>query len=495
MSPFLFWTIVWVGSRRYSKGRKTADFLAAHISEVALAALSARSTILQTLQGLLVLCTWPVPVTTMRNDLSYFLSGAALNLAMEIGLHAYGNGQDFSRVKLQHDDKQTAFRSSLWLHCSITCQRSDDIECHEKNLLTSCSRSIAEGLPPLTVFHFPNDDCESELMTRAASPEIRFRQQIQDIQSSAMTTMIRNGLTLHSTGQADLLSSLIEIMDTRVLEFKHPSQSLLNVLYVSCARLHIQSLYFFHAPDRPKKEGLAGLYSIAIMVIETVAALERSGTPIEYFSTVYIRRTLSLAALSILKLSRSCLAQHLDLVKGEAAYLSVVSMMRADSFQYNDLTARGTTIRSQLWNSQHVFRSPSGADNSLALRVRGRLSMSIVYDCFWYWREEFGGESSPFQAEEERMNVRAPASQSPKLGVGTIGDPGSNTSPAFAEGYAHPAPLAEPSWYSTEADTISTVMENGRMLEPGNTSMPNGLSEEDWLFLGVDFTLDPWGQL
>ncbi|KAK6428274.1 hypothetical protein LTR95_015582, partial [Oleoguttula sp. CCFEE 5521] len=105
MSPFLFWTILWVGSRRYSKGRETADFLAAHISEVALAALSARSTIMQTLQGLLVLCTWPVPVTTMRNDLSYFLSGAALNLAMEIGLHAYGNGQDFSRVKLQHDDK------------------------------------------------------------------------------------------------------------------------------------------------------------------------------------------------------------------------------------------------------------------------------------------------------------------------------------------------------------------------------------------------------
>jgi transcriptional regulatory protein LEU3 len=126
ISPFLFWAIIWVGCRKYPGDRTIADFLSTRITSTALAALSSRSTILQSIQGLLLLCTWPVPVTTMSKDLTHFLSGAAMNLAMEIGLHTYGIGQDFSRVRLVRDDKEKDFRANLWLHCAIICQRSDD---------------------------------------------------------------------------------------------------------------------------------------------------------------------------------------------------------------------------------------------------------------------------------------------------------------------------------------------------------------------------------
>ena len=130
----MFWAILWVGSRKYSKDRAIADFLASRISGVAITALSDRSAILQTIQGLLLLCNWPTPVTTMKSDLSYFLSGAAMNLAMELGLHEYRNGQDFSRVKFLQDEKETAFRANLWLHCLNTCQRSDGAQRYDQLL-------------------------------------------------------------------------------------------------------------------------------------------------------------------------------------------------------------------------------------------------------------------------------------------------------------------------------------------------------------------------
>ena len=35
----------------------------------------------------------------MHKDKSLILSGAALQLAMQIGLHVIGNGQDFARIR------------------------------------------------------------------------------------------------------------------------------------------------------------------------------------------------------------------------------------------------------------------------------------------------------------------------------------------------------------------------------------------------------------
>jgi transcriptional regulatory protein LEU3 len=143
------------------------------------------------------------------------------------------------------------------------------------------------------------------------------------------------------------------------------------------------------------------------MVTNTVTALERSGSPTMYFCTTYIHRSLTLAALSILKLSRSGLAQYLDLASGEMAYFACVSILKADSLKYNDLAARGAMILTQLWTSENVFRTPTGTVDGLALRVRSRLSMSIMFDCFWYWREEFGGQPSPFRTEETTIIGKA----------------------------------------------------------------------------------------
>lgn len=70
--------------------------------------------------------------------------------------------------------------------------------------------------------------------------------------------------------------------------------------------------------------------------------------------------------------------------------------MRESSLENDDLYARGAMILSQLWTSTRVFQGPDGIVDGLSLRIRTRLSMGVVFDCFWWWREEFQGKLSPF---------------------------------------------------------------------------------------------------
>ena len=103
-----------------------------------------------------------------------------------------------------------------------------------------------------------------------------------------------------------------------------------------------------------------------------------------------------LAAFIILKISRSYLAGKVDLRSGEKAYFMAIVSLRESSLQNDDLYARGAMILTQLWTSTRVFRRPNGIVDGLSLRIRTRLSMSVVFDCFWWWREEFQGKPSPY---------------------------------------------------------------------------------------------------
>ena len=109
---------------------------------------------------------------------------------------------------------------------------------------------------------------------------------------------------------------------------------------------------------------------------------------------------MTLAAFIILKVSRSCLAGRVDLRTGEKAYFTTIVSLRESSLENDDIYARGSMILKQLWTSTQVFRGPDGVVDGLSLRIRTRLSMSVVFDCFWWWREEFQGKISPYNNTE-----------------------------------------------------------------------------------------------
>lgn len=58
-----------------------------------------------------------------------------------------------------------------------------------------------------------------------------------------------------------------------------------------------------------------------------------------------------------------------------------------------------------LWGSDKVFRKKDGRVESLYLRLRTRLSMSVSYDMFWYWREEFGNMKNPYNGDDATLET------------------------------------------------------------------------------------------
>lgn len=119
LSQFLFWAIVFVGSRRYSRDPTLLGRLVPCINSMALQALGTRANPIETIQGLLILCVWPVPLNSMYKDITTVLSGAATHLAMQIGLHVVGSGQDFARTRLSSGYEDKLYRAQLWAHCLI----------------------------------------------------------------------------------------------------------------------------------------------------------------------------------------------------------------------------------------------------------------------------------------------------------------------------------------------------------------------------------------
>ena len=100
------------------------------------------------------------------------------------------------------------------------------------------------------------------------------------------------------------------------------------------------------------------------------------------------------AGFALLKLLNSFFADKVKIARGRELFMKTIQAIRTISVATNDLPSRLAEVLAQLWKSGGSgLRKDHGrsdwAENSLQLKVRCRMSMSLVYDSVWRWREEF----------------------------------------------------------------------------------------------------------
>lgn len=386
LSPFLFWAIVVTGSRRYTEDTMVLEKTSQHIAPLAFSSMALRSSPIPVIQGLLILCTWRLPTNSMYKDMTHLMCGSAVHLATQIGLHISGEGQDFARMPLKKDQDLKISRARLWLCCVIVSIR------------TSC----AEGLPPLAESFFDGDEREREDMVPYLPIDLQYLHKVFIILLRAMVAMGKTNLQSINC-DVRVLRSLVSIFDSQLVSLSTSSPSPLDSLQLSCARVHIMAFHFFAHPTNPgpDMDGFSRLFSLCVAVIETAYNMIMTDhTSLPSVSQSFIDRTIALAGFAILRLVRSSLAQHLDVAVGEQAFSHAVQFLKNVSLQPGDIGIRTALIMNDLWQSNRVFRRKDGRLEPLALRLRTRLSMSISYDMFWYWREEFGNMQNPYNSED-----------------------------------------------------------------------------------------------
>jgi hypothetical protein len=98
------------------------------------------------------------------------------------------------------------------------------------------------------------------------------------------------------------------------------------------------------------------------------------------------------AAFTLLKLLNSFFASEINLEYGRGLFTRTIRAIRDISVTNNDLPSRLAEVLAQLWRSGGAGQEKGWkweVDGSLQLKVRCRMSMSLVYDSVWRWREEF----------------------------------------------------------------------------------------------------------
>ena len=135
-SPFLFWAIVCTGARKHPKDPSLLERASKILMGLALKSLYSMEDPIPSIKAVLLLLLWPLPMTTTYKDPSFAFSGAAMQLAIQGGLHVAGHAQDYSQTKHRFSESEQNARSRLWIQCVIAMQRlygpSHEKECADK---------------------------------------------------------------------------------------------------------------------------------------------------------------------------------------------------------------------------------------------------------------------------------------------------------------------------------------------------------------------------
>ncbi|KAH8898123.1 hypothetical protein GQ53DRAFT_623572, partial [Thozetella sp. PMI_491] len=121
LSPFVFWCLLITGSRRYELDPTILDRLAPSIKRLSLNALSHVAGYFPAICGLAILCTWPLPMNTMWDDPSPMYSGAAMQLALQHGLHMFTKEHASARLVPFRGITHEASLARIWAYLEFVC--------------------------------------------------------------------------------------------------------------------------------------------------------------------------------------------------------------------------------------------------------------------------------------------------------------------------------------------------------------------------------------
>ncbi|KAF2465354.1 uncharacterized protein BDR25DRAFT_396328 [Lindgomyces ingoldianus] len=377
-------------------------------------------------KALCLLCTWPLPARTTVTDPTFTLSGVMMQIAMQIGLHRPTHPQDFSRTKVRVRPEDINDRLRTWAVCNIVAQ----------------TVSTGYGQPSITLYdstlEFRMDD-EDHMKIIPPNLFVRLRQEMAAsrinklLYSSNSDRFSNNSGTTYMNLEADRLKEergLLDGVDRELEDLHHRAVTL---------HLHLYS-WFNTQPRLEMRDDLVSLYYAATGFLENIFKLQKEDR-LKYVPYYLMQMALA-AGFTLLKLLNSDFAARLNFEQGRSFVLQTIDAVRKSKVMPNDLLDRHGEVFAQLWKESSRGRSlhsmsqspivgnPSMAtmfntqvqppqqpqghqrresasilEDPLRLIIRSRMSMSVVFDCVFRWREsQLSGTSASEQLDATVVN-------------------------------------------------------------------------------------------
>ena len=401
--PLLFWTIIAVAARRYTADPGLLTSLIGPITRLLWSTVGEVPSSHYVVKALCLLCTWPLPTSTTSTDPTHILCGVMMKTATGIGLHRPSHTQDFSRVSVELNKEQLHDRVTTWAVCNIVAQ----------------SIGTGYGQPASTLYDWtlairPGDDGPFVL-----SSELEARLQIERFCDKVSKEMYSNATDPRGVAGDELRAMLTRVYRREYNELQVSIMSRQDLspivnLHLKAAGLHLRLSAFFDSSTTPGyMDDLTGLWRAVLAFLDLVFELESppsdnmSGNILRFASN-YILQMINAACFALLKLLSSFFSREVEFERGRILFHRTIQAIRSMSVINNDLPWRLAELMVQMWNGarveqrsrqQQMANNGNGngngheartvVDDSLQLKVRCRMSMSLVFDSIWRWREEF----------------------------------------------------------------------------------------------------------
>ncbi|KAL2836472.1 hypothetical protein BJY01DRAFT_251969 [Aspergillus pseudoustus] len=402
LSELLFWSIISVASHRSQKPILLPR-LASSVTDLLWSTLRSIPYTLQSVQSLIILCTWPFPTHSSTADPTYTLAGTMLQLAFQMGLHCASSAQEFTKVPVLLSSDDHGEWGATWQACNIVAH----------------SVSIGCGLPAIA----PLQECSLPSVhgAGATSRDLSLRLHLRIEQYRHRVSVALTPSSFHSGREPQfaeqerlslyrLLQSVNGDLDREV---SLASPSSITRIYLSAALLHLHSFYLL---DDPSLSGytdrIVTLYHTAYSFISRCIEADKRDGLFQHWP-FFCYQAFVAASLTTLKILMSGrFDSTIDVSAGKSLLNSAILALRKMSIANNDLPARLGDVVGFLYSLPRY--GPSGQPtHSLSLRVRNRSSMSIVYDSLWQWRRYFqmsqevdtSGPDTVFTSEQFNLDL------------------------------------------------------------------------------------------
>lgn len=178
--------------------------------------------------------------------------------------------------------------------------------------------------------------------------------------------------------------------------------------HLLAARLHLHAFYLFdEATSSGYVERILALFATASSLIEHTLNYDLEGPGFTPYCSFYAYQSFMCAAFVLLKVLRSEYYSDLTsqtITTTKRLFNSSITVLRKMSVSNNDLPGRLSDVLAYLYNHPNPRVVCSEGEGALQLGIQSRLSMSIVYDSLWRWRDQFNTSTASTNGAPPQSN-------------------------------------------------------------------------------------------
>ncbi|EMT70248.1 hypothetical protein FOC4_g10008694 [Fusarium odoratissimum] len=296
--------------RRYAKDEQLVTLLLDSLNRDVWVLLQAITLDLESIQALLIICTWPFPTIRFVTDPSPNFISSALNACMLLGLHTgRGSHPSFLIGGRQHMTCTDYEASITWVFCSILAQRVSTGNGHPPPFLqhndTKCKDTIKDTLAPELLTFFELQKFSNRLHT-AMSAQISANNGVPE-------TIVKMW-----EAEFELLRPLVTHVETDFSRF---------IMLV--AQLEVQAYYYISPPDQRPNFTLNTLrtYNTSQNLINTALTLESTCQLLTHSPHWVYRALVDASCILLSTLHSTAAPQHLSSSDAEVVAAQVLSLL------------------------------------------------------------------------------------------------------------------------------------------------------------------------